>query len=161
ALLVCLRSQPRQHRRRHEQCERVAVCRLRDGGAVPAPVRQAGRAIRAPRHLWLATGGQAARPQGWRAAGRACNFRGAARGRPGQLLLSEELRGNCAGLTITIKTHIDRLRELRKQAKKEQEGPPPTLFGEWPAAATYARERNRVEALNVVLDSKGCKLTNI
>jgi hypothetical protein len=81
--------------------------------------------------------------------------------RPGQLLLSEELRGNCAGLTITVKTHIDRLRELRKQAKKEQEGPPPTLFGEWPAAATYARERDRVEALNVVLDSKGCKLTNI
>jgi hypothetical protein len=81
--------------------------------------------------------------------------------RPGQLLLSEELRGNCAGLTITIKTHIDRLREFRKQAKKEQEGPPPTLFGEWPAAATYVRERDRVEALNVVLDSKGCKLMNI
>jgi hypothetical protein len=81
--------------------------------------------------------------------------------RPAQLLPSDELRGNCAGLTITIKTYIDRLRELRKQAKKEQEGPPPTLFGEWPAAGTYARERNRVEALNVVLDSKGCKLMNI
>jgi hypothetical protein len=43
--------------------------------------------------------------------------------RHGQLLFSEELRGNCAGLTITIKTRIDRLRELQKEAKKEAEGP--------------------------------------
>jgi hypothetical protein len=81
--------------------------------------------------------------------------------RPGRLLFDEELRGNCAGLTVTIKTRIDRLREFQKLAKKEQKGPPPTLFGDWPAATDYARERRRVEALNVALDAKGCKLVNI
>ena len=79
--------------------------------------------------------------------------------RPGRLLFDEEVRGNCAGLTVTIKTRIDRLRELHKQAKKEQEGPPPTLFA-WfersPAATDLAKERDRVEALNVALDAKGC-----
>jgi hypothetical protein len=84
--------------------------------------------------------------------------------RPQRLLFSEELRGNCAGLTVTIKTRIDRLRELQKQAKKEQEGPPTTLFG-WlergPATTDMAKERARVEALNVVLDAKGCNLVNI
>jgi hypothetical protein len=84
--------------------------------------------------------------------------------RPGRLLFDDELRGNCAGLTVTIKTRIDRLRELHKQAKKEQEGPPPTLFA-WferpPAATDLAKERDRVEALNVALDAKGCSLVNI
>jgi hypothetical protein len=81
--------------------------------------------------------------------------------RPGRLLFSEELRGNCAGLTVTIKTRIDRLRELQKKAKTEQEGPSPTLFGDRPASMDWAQERNRVEALNVVLDAKGCNLVNI
>jgi hypothetical protein len=84
--------------------------------------------------------------------------------RLGRLLPSEEMRGNCAGLTVTIKSRIDRLRELQKQAKKEEEGPPPTLFG-WlekgPATADLAKERTHVEALNVVLDAKGCSLVNI
>jgi hypothetical protein len=77
--------------------------------------------------------------------------------RPEQLLLPEEMRGNCAGLAVTLRTHIDRLRELRKQAAKEAEGPPSALFGGRPIADNAARERNRVEALNVVLDAKGCK----
>jgi len=81
--------------------------------------------------------------------------------RRGLELFPEELRGNCAGLTVTIKTHIDRLRELQKQAKKEQEGPPPTLFGDRPAAAGMAKERDRVEGLNVVLDAKGCKPVDV
>jgi len=81
--------------------------------------------------------------------------------RPRQLLLPEELRGNCAGLTITIKTHIDRLRILQKAAKQEQEGPAPTLFGDRPAAHDFAAEHERVQALNIVLDAKGCKLVNV
>jgi hypothetical protein len=81
--------------------------------------------------------------------------------RPGRLLLPEEMRGNCAGLTVTAKTHIDRLRELQKQVKKEQDGPPPSLFEDRPAVAGAAKERDRVEALNVVLDAKGCKPVDI
>ena len=81
--------------------------------------------------------------------------------RPGRLLMPEEMRGNCAGLTVTAKTHIDRLRDLQKQAKKEQEGPPPSLFGDRPAATGVAKERERVEAFNVVLDAKGCKPVDI
>jgi hypothetical protein len=81
--------------------------------------------------------------------------------RPSRLLFKDELRGNCAGLTVTIKTHIDRLRELQTRAKKEREGPPVTVFDERPAAAGFARERNQVEALNVVLDAKGCNPVNI
>ena len=81
--------------------------------------------------------------------------------RPRQLLLPEELRGNCAGLTVTIKTHIDRLRVLQKAAKQEQEGPAPTLFGDRPAAHDFAAEHERVQALNIVLDAKGCKLVNV
>jgi hypothetical protein len=81
--------------------------------------------------------------------------------RPSRLLFHDELRGNCAGLTVTIKTHIDRLRELQTRVKKEREGPPATVFGERPAAAGYARERNQVEALNVALDAKGCRPVNV
>jgi hypothetical protein len=81
--------------------------------------------------------------------------------RPGRLLLPEELRGNCAGLSVTTKTHIERLRELEKQAKKAREGPPPSLFGELPAVVDAAKERERVQALNVVLDAKGCKPVNV
>jgi len=81
--------------------------------------------------------------------------------RPGRLLFREELRGNCAGLTVTIKTHIDRLRELQQRAKKEREEPSATLFGERQAAVNFAKERDRVEALNVVLDAKGCNPVNI
>jgi hypothetical protein len=81
--------------------------------------------------------------------------------RPRQLLLPEELSGNCAGLTVTIKTHIDRLRALQKLAKQEQEGPAPTLFGDRPAARDFATEQERVQALNIVLDAKGCRPVNI
>jgi hypothetical protein len=80
---------------------------------------------------------------------------------PARVLLPEELRGNCAGLTVTIKTRIDRLRELQKKAKKEEEGPPLTFFGERPGVTEAAEERTRVEALNVVLEAKGCNLVNI
>ena len=54
---------------------------LGHGGAVPAPVRQAGPALCAFRHLRLAAGGQAARAQGRRGAGRARAVRGTARQR--------------------------------------------------------------------------------
>jgi hypothetical protein len=81
--------------------------------------------------------------------------------RPAQVLLPEELRGNCAGLTITIKTHIERLRDLQEKALKEETGPSPTLFGDLPDKKAYLNQRQRVEALNVVLDAHGCNLVNI
>jgi hypothetical protein len=81
--------------------------------------------------------------------------------RPAQVLLPEELRGNCAGLTVTIKTRIDRLREYLKVAKKEEDGSWATLFGDRPARNDATKERQRVEALNIVLESKGCNLVNI
>src|SRR5262249_17314004 len=65
------------------------------------------------------------------------------------------------GLTVTIKTHIDRLRAMQKLAKQEQEGPAPTLFGDRPAARDFAAEQERVQALNIVLDAKGCKPVNV
>ena len=66
--------------------------------------------------------------------------------RPAQVLLPEELRGNCAGLTVTIKTRIDRLREYLKVAKKEEDGSWATLFGDRPARNNATNERQRVEA---------------
>jgi hypothetical protein len=81
--------------------------------------------------------------------------------RPSRLLFQEEMRGNCAGLTVTTKVHIDRLRELEKAAKKEREGPAATMFGERPSVENAVKERERVEALNVVLDAKGCTPVNI
>ena len=84
--------------------------------------------------------------------------------RPERVLSREEIAGNCAGLTVILKTRIDRLRELQKQAKKEQQGPPPSLmalFGARPAANTLAKERERVEALNVALSTKGCTMLNV
>lgn len=81
--------------------------------------------------------------------------------RPSRLLFREEMRGNCAGLTVTTRAHIDRLRELEKRAQKERDGPPATMLGERPAVESAAKERDRVEALNVVLDAKGCTPVNI
>jgi hypothetical protein len=81
--------------------------------------------------------------------------------RPAQVLLPEELHGNCAGLTVTIKTHIERLRDLQKKAQKEDTGPSPTLFGSLADKKAYLNERQRVEALNVVLEAHGCNLVDI
>jgi hypothetical protein len=81
--------------------------------------------------------------------------------RPERVLLHEELRGNCAGLTVTIKLHIERLRKLKLQAEQEEKELEPSLFDERPAVVELGREQDRVEALNVVLDAKGCKPVNV
>ena len=81
--------------------------------------------------------------------------------RPERVLFPEEVRGNCAGLTVTTKAHIERLREFANKARKEAAGPAASLFGEPTAARDLARERERVAALNVVLDAKGCKPVNV
>jgi hypothetical protein len=81
--------------------------------------------------------------------------------RPAQVLLPQELHGHCGGLTVTIKTHIERLRDLQKKAQKEETGPSPTLFGNLIDKKAYLNERRRVEALNVVLEAHGCNLVNI
>ena len=79
AVLVGLRGQPRQCRRRHEQRLGRPVRRRRHRRAVPAPLRQTRPPLWPFRHLRLAAGAKAARPQGRRGAGRARRVRHAAR----------------------------------------------------------------------------------
>jgi hypothetical protein len=76
----------------------------------------------------------------------------------------QELRGNCAGLAITTRGHIDRLRQLETKAKQEQNTPPGTLLGwfeERPAVSEAGKERKRLAQLNAALDAQGCKTVDI
>jgi hypothetical protein len=84
--------------------------------------------------------------------------------RPKRLLSKEEMRGNCPGLTVALRVHVGRLKTLQSKANKEQEWPPPTLMAMWeerPVAADVAKERERIQELNAVLDAKGCKMLDI
>lgn len=83
-------------------------------------------------------------------------------GRP--LLSKEELHGNCAGLTVTIKVHIDQLKDLQKKVRQEEAGPPPNLMAMWdqrPAVGDFTMERERVREINAALDTKGCKTLDV
>jgi DNA-directed RNA polymerase specialized sigma24 family protein len=76
----------------------------------------------------------------------------------------QELQGNCAGLTITTRTHIDHLRQLETKAKEEQNAPPPTLqgwFEQRPSALEASKERKRLAQLNAALDAHGCKTMDV
>jgi hypothetical protein len=84
--------------------------------------------------------------------------------RPERSFSRAERAGNCAGLTVALKARIERLRALQTQAKKEHEGPPPSLlalFAGSPAASTLAKERGHLEAMNVTLRDKGCPTVDI
>jgi hypothetical protein len=82
---------------------------------------------------------------------------------PRRLLFHDELRGNCAGLTVTLRTHIDRMRELQKKAKQRQDAPPATLLELWQPApvSPLEDERRRLDELNEALEAKGCKTVDI
>ena len=84
--------------------------------------------------------------------------------RPKRLLTNEELRGNCPGLTVALRVHIDRLRELQRKLHKDQDWPPPTLMAMWeerPVATDIVKERERIAELNAALDGKGCKTLDV
>jgi hypothetical protein len=82
---------------------------------------------------------------------------------PRRLVIRDELRGNCAGLMVTLRTHIDRLRELQKKAKQQKDAPPATLLEMWspPAFTPLDDERQRLAEFNAALEAKGCKQVDI
>jgi hypothetical protein len=74
------------------------------------------------------------------------------------------LRNTCGGIVITIKSRIDRLRQLQGKAKQEQQQPPPTLTAMWqgrPAVHEFAREREHIAQLNAALEAKGCQAVDV
>jgi hypothetical protein len=78
-------------------------------------------------------------------------------------VFGDELRGNCPGLTVTIKTRIERLKGLQEKAKQQQ-WPPPTFMAQWerrPTGGDIVRERERIAQLNAALDAKGCQTVDV
>jgi len=78
-------------------------------------------------------------------------------------LANDELKGNCAGLTVTIKTRIERLKALQDQAGGAQ-WPPPSLTERWarrPLDGDIARQREHVARLNRALGAKGCETVDV
>jgi hypothetical protein len=85
--------------------------------------------------------------------------------RPGPKLptFSDELHGNCAGLTVMIKTRIEWLKALEAKASGQQ-WPPPSAIAQWarrPAGGDFARHRERIARLNAVLGAKGCQTVDV
>lgn len=75
----------------------------------------------------------------------------------------DELRGNCAGLTVTIKTRIERLKALEEKALRQQ-WPPPSLAALWanrPPGGDIARQRAQIAQLNAALGAKGCPTVDV
>jgi hypothetical protein len=75
----------------------------------------------------------------------------------------DELRGNCAGLTVTIKTRIERLKGLEDRAIRQQ-WPPPSLTALWsnrPLGGDIARQRAQIAQLNAALGAKGCQTVDV
>jgi hypothetical protein len=78
-------------------------------------------------------------------------------------LASDELAGNCAGLTVTIKTRIERLKVLQDKAAGAQ-WPPPTTIERWtrrPLDGDIARQRDKVARINRALGAKGCPTVDV
>lgn len=77
------------------------------------------------------------------------------------LLSPEELKGTCAGLTMTLQFHIERMKRFKTPAEKELKEASPSLFGGRPSVVQFILERDRAHALNAILDSRGCKTVAI
>lgn len=78
-------------------------------------------------------------------------------------LPADELAGNCAGLTVTINTRIERLKALQEKAA-ERQWPPPTFTALWaqrPLDGDIARQREGIARLNVALAAKGCQTVDV
>jgi hypothetical protein len=79
---------------------------------------------------------------------------------------------NCAGLRITLKSEIDRMRGLQERAKKEQKAPPADLVSAWqrtfgaegdgiPSLKELKKVRERADKLNGDLRASGCVTIDI
>jgi hypothetical protein len=78
-------------------------------------------------------------------------------------LANDDLRGNCAGLTVTIRTRIEQLKALQEKAAQEQ-WPPPSTMARWtrrPLGADIARQREQIARLNGALGAKGCQTVDV
>ena len=82
---------------------------------------------------------------------------------PRPVLPADELAGNCAGLTVTIKARIERLKALQEKATQEQ-WPPPSFTAQWakrPLGGDIARQREQIARLNAALGAKGCQTVDV
>jgi hypothetical protein len=82
---------------------------------------------------------------------------------PRPVLPADELAGNCAGITVTIKTRIERLKALQEKATQEQ-WPPPSITALWaqrPVGGDIARQRQQIAQLNAALGAKGCQIVDV
>lgn len=76
---------------------------------------------------------------------------------------ADELAGNCAGLTVTIRTRIERLKALQEKARQAQ-WPPPTFTAQWarrPLDGDIARQHQKIARLNAALGAKGCQTVDV
>ncbi|MBO0764123.1 MAG: hypothetical protein J2P50_06000 [Hyphomicrobiaceae bacterium] len=83
--------------------------------------------------------------------------------RPQLPTFADELHGNCAGLTVMIKTRIEWLKSLEQKAAGQQ-WPPPTPWVAWssrPLGGDIALQRERIARLNAALDAKGCQTVDV
>jgi hypothetical protein len=83
--------------------------------------------------------------------------------RPKVQTFPDELQGNCAGLTVMIKTRIEWLRALEAKAAPQQ-WPPPSAVAQWarrPVGGGIARHRERIAQLNAALGAKGCQTVDV
>ena len=76
---------------------------------------------------------------------------------------ADELTGNCAGLTVMIKTRIEGLKALEAKAVGQQ-WPPPSGVELWstrPLGGDTARQREHIAQLNAALGAKGCQTVDV
>jgi hypothetical protein len=78
----------------------------------------------------------------------------------------------CAGLALTLRVDIDRMRKLQDRARKEEKAPPPDLLSAW--QRTFGKKgegfrsfkelkkiRQHADDLNGTLRARGCATIDI